>query len=255
MASTLEVDGTKLYYEDTGEGDPVVLIHGAASSGRQFDEVLPSLAKNYRLIVPDLRGLGRSARIQALPSPRVWVEDVWAMLDHAGVSRVDLIGVSLGSRIAGRLALESPNRVRSLTVDAPIINLSSNGNASLKASFASFPEVDEDSEHAQQLRRMHGDDWREVVAFYARARASDGFQEYYTLGDSVVDIVVPTLILRGDFEDGVHPLADAVYWHQHAPSTELFIAPGLTQHSVIRERPADFVAAFDRFIEQVNLAA
>lgn len=249
MATTLDLGGARIFYEDVGDGAPVLVIHGAAASGRWFDEFLPILAATHRVVVPDLRGLGRSGRIRALDTPRVWVDDMWATLDDAGVGRVDIIGVSLGSRIAGRLALERPDRVRSLAVDAPIVGISAHGNTTLNSVFT---EVDENSDQAREWLRLHGEDWRDAVAFYARARSSDGFQDYYTLRELLADIATPTLIMRGDFDDQVHPIADAVHWHAQAPQSELFIAPGLSQSSVILERPAEAAAAFERFVERVS---
>jgi pimeloyl-ACP methyl ester carboxylesterase len=246
--AVLQADGVEIFYEDRGEGEPLVLIHGAAASGRWFEDLLPQLAESHRVIVPDLRGLGRSQRVESLASPQVWVEDMWRVMEAAEIDRADVIGVSLGSRIAGRMALEDPTKVRSLIVDAPIIGISSQGNTSLQNRFT---EVDPNSEQAEEWRRLHGPDWQAAVAFYAKARSATGFQEYFTLREELSAIGVPTLICRGDFDDSVHPLDDAFIWHKQAPRSELFIAPGLSQSSVIQERPGDFLKALRPFLERV----
>ena len=62
---------------------------------------------------------------------------------------------------------------------------------------------------------------------------------------------VPTLICRGDLDDPVHPLGDSFIWHKETPHTELFVAPGLKQSSVILERPDDFLKAFRAFVKRV----
>jgi pimeloyl-ACP methyl ester carboxylesterase len=245
----LDADGVQLHYEDLGAGEPLLLIHGAAASGRWFGDLPHELAKQRRVIMPDLRGLGQSQRVEPLARPELWVEDMCRILDTAGVDRADVIGVSLGSRIAGRLALEQPARVRSLVVDAPIVGLSSSGHAALKSVFST---PDPNSDQAREWRFLHGEDWQEVVAFYSATRNGDGFQEYYTVRDRLSEIEAPTLICRGDFDDSIHPVDDAFVWHKNAKSSELMIAPGLSQSSVILERPDDFVRAVQDFLLRVE---
>ncbi len=248
MAVLSTVDA-EIYYEDLGAGDPVLLIHGAAASGRWFADFAPRLAEQHRVLMPDLRGLGRSPRVAPLARPEIWVEDLWRLLDSVGVDRVDVIGVSLGSRIAGRLVLDNRERIRSLVVDAPIIGLSGHGNTSLNKTFT---EVDENSDQAREWRALHGEDWRDAVAFYAATRSAPGFQEYYTLRPHLGGIDVPTLICRGDYDDAVHPVDDATIWHREAPRTELWIAPGLTQSSTILERPSAFLDVLAGFEHRVR---
>ena len=174
-----------IYYEINGEGEPVLLIHGAAASGRWFGDFSDRLAESHRVIMPDLRGLGQSQRIDELDSPRAWVDDMWHIMDIAEAETAHVMGVSLGSRIAARMALENPERVRSLIVDAPIIGISSSGNKSLKNVFG---EVDEDSNQAREWLLLHGPDWRDAIAFYAKARATPGLQELLTVRDELASI-------------------------------------------------------------------
>jgi pimeloyl-ACP methyl ester carboxylesterase len=247
--ATVEIDGVTIFYEDLGEGDPTLVVHGAAASGRWFGALPARLSQGRRIIMPDLRGLGRSQRVDPLTRPQIWMEDLVRLLDEVGVEVADVIGCSLGSRIAGRLALEHRARVRALIVDAPIVGMSAQGNASLNTTFG---QVDEDSDQAREWRDLHGDDWREVVAFYGKTRSGPGFQDYYTLRPHLADLDVPTLICRGDHDDNIHPVDDAFVWHKGAPDTQLWIAPGLSQSSTMLERPDEFVTYAERFLDQVR---
>jgi len=240
-----QINGVDLYYEDLGAGDPVLVIHGAAASGRWFGELPGQLAQTHRVVMPDLRGLGRSQRVKGLDGPRVWVDDMWRLLDVVGLDTAHVIGCSLGSRIAARMALEKPARFRSLTVDAPIIGISAHGNSSLKNVFG---VVDEDSDQAREWAVLHGPDWKDAVAYYSEARATPGLQEYLTVREELAKIEVPTLICRGDLDDPVHPLGDSFIWHKETPRSELLVAPGCTQSSVMLERPDDFLKAFRAFV-------
>ncbi|MGW4124510.1 alpha/beta fold hydrolase [Nocardia sp. NPDC004711] len=248
--ATLAVDGVDIYYEEFGQGEPLLLVHGAAASGRWFGDLVPRLARTHRVIVPDLRGLGRSERVAPLAHPRVWVSDLWRLLDQLELDRVHLAGVSLGSRIAGRLVLDDAARIRTLTVDAPIIGLSTSGNTSLNSVFT---DIDPDSAQAREWQTLHGDDWRDAIAFYAETRATAEFQEYLTLRPHLADLTVPTLVCRGDHDDAIHPVDDAFIWHKQAPDTRLFIAPGMNQSSVMLERAESFITAFTAF--QISCAS
>ncbi|WP_280488282.1 alpha/beta fold hydrolase [Nocardia farcinica] len=66
---------------------------------------------------------------------------------------------------------------------------------------------------------------------------------------------VPTLVCRGDLDDEIHPVDDAFVWHKQAPHTQLFIAPGLTQSSVMLERAEQFVTEFVAFQQRCAVDA
>src|SRR5688572_6645187 len=114
-----DVNGTRLYYEEQGSGRPVVLIHGAVLDRTMWDAQMAVLAERYRVIRYDARGFGRSARST---TPFKAQDDLNALLDHLKVDRADLVGLSLGGRIAIDFALSYPTRVRSLVLAAPGIS-------------------------------------------------------------------------------------------------------------------------------------
>jgi pimeloyl-ACP methyl ester carboxylesterase len=111
---TFDSDGVRLAFIDEGEGDPVLLIHGFASSVRT-NWIEPGwvslLTKSgYRVIAIDNRGHGESEKLhdRALYSAPLMAEDARRLLDHVGVSRADVMGYSMGARITAFLALAHP---------------------------------------------------------------------------------------------------------------------------------------------------
>jgi pimeloyl-ACP methyl ester carboxylesterase len=101
-------DGLELAYHETGEGRPLVLLHGFAASGRQWLDHGPAAAladAGYRVILPDLRGHGESARTRdpACYPPDVLADDGLALIDGLGLDDYDLGGYSLGGRIVLRM--------------------------------------------------------------------------------------------------------------------------------------------------------
>ena len=112
-----EVNGTALYYEEEGEGHPVVLVHGHTVDRRMWDDQIEHLRSKYRVIRYDSRGYGRSA----IPSNKKYAhtDDLKALLDHLKVSRTHLVGLSMGGLIALDFVLAWPETISSLvTVDA-----------------------------------------------------------------------------------------------------------------------------------------
>jgi pimeloyl-ACP methyl ester carboxylesterase len=112
-------DGVEIAFLDEGEGDPVVLVHGFASSAA-VNWVNPSWITTLtrarrRVVAPDLRGHGASTKLYdpAAYHSTLMAEDVRALLDHLEIARADVLGYSMGARIGAFLALAHPARVRS----------------------------------------------------------------------------------------------------------------------------------------------
>ena len=124
-------DGIEIAYGDFGpsDGPPVVLCHGLAASGRQFEADAAFFAGlGYRVLVPDVRGHGRSGAPIGLLAADFSIErlaaDMIAMLDDAGVAVVDWVGNSLGGIIALCMAGEVPHRLRTLATFGTAYSLS-----------------------------------------------------------------------------------------------------------------------------------
>ncbi len=111
-----DIDSGRLYYEVTGGGDAVVLLHGFGCDTRLWNDLAPMLADRYRVVAYDQRGYGRST----LPAgPYAPHDDLAALLDALDIGRAHLVGLSRGGGIALDATLTYPDRVRSLTlVDA-----------------------------------------------------------------------------------------------------------------------------------------
>ncbi len=117
---SVQHDGIETAYLDEGEGEPIVLIHGFASTA-SVNWVYPGwvatlIKAGRRVITLDNRGHGASSKLYdpAAYHSASMAEDVRALLDHLGVARADVMGYSMGARIAAFLALAHPERVRSI---------------------------------------------------------------------------------------------------------------------------------------------
>ncbi len=112
----VESAGARIYWEEHGSGDPVLLIMGMTLTIEMWHRTLPRLARRYRTIVFDNRGVGRSGAPPGSYSIPKMAEDAAAVLDAAGVATAHVIGASMGGMVAQEFALRWPARVRSLVL-------------------------------------------------------------------------------------------------------------------------------------------
>jgi pimeloyl-ACP methyl ester carboxylesterase len=104
-----------LYWEQAGDGAPLVLIHAGIADRRMWDSQMAAFAPHYRVTRFDARGFGRS---EFGAGPFSFRADVIALLDALGINRAHLVGISFGGSTALEVALDYPDRVRSLVIGA-----------------------------------------------------------------------------------------------------------------------------------------
>ena len=217
------INGCQHHWEDTGDGTPIVMLHGAAGSGLSFEGAASQLAAaGFRVVVPDMRAMGRSEHVDDLP-PSAWVDDLLGLLDHLGIDKAIVHGVSLGSRVALRFAIDHPGRTLGAVLDAFIIANDPAGNAQLNQGFNpdTMPE-----ERKEAAKRQHGGDWAAVLANYFRIRNKPDLQKHFNLRPFAAQCQVPVLIVRGDnVADAVHPFDHAIEGHKTIPNSKLAIYP------------------------------
>lgn len=114
-----ESAGTRLFAVERGRGEPVVFLHGGLADHQASWFRMGSLAASHRLVMPDVRGAGRSRYAGELHWDLL-ADDVAALLRHLGLERAIVGGVSAGSGVALRVALRHPGRVRALLLVSPV---------------------------------------------------------------------------------------------------------------------------------------
>ncbi|MGD0509080.1 MAG: alpha/beta fold hydrolase [Terriglobales bacterium] len=110
----IENQGAQIYWDEQGQGSPVLLIMGLGYTSVMWHRTRPVLAQKYRTIAFDNRGVGRSDVPPGPYSIAIMASDAAAVLDAAGVARAHVFGVSMGGMIAQEFALQYPARTRSL---------------------------------------------------------------------------------------------------------------------------------------------
>src|SRR5271168_4351769 len=110
----VENQGTKIHWDEQGQGAPVLLIMGLGYASAMWHRTRPVLAQWYRTIAFDNRGVGLSDVPPGPYSIATMASDAAAVLDAAGIASAHVFGVSMGGMIAQEFALQYPQRVRSL---------------------------------------------------------------------------------------------------------------------------------------------
>ena len=131
--SIAKVGANELFYEAHGEGDPLLLIMGLAADSTAWLFQVPELARHYRTIVFDNRGVGRSSKPRGPYTIHEMADDAAGLLDVVGIERAHVVGVSMGGMIAQELTLRHPKRVRGLVLGC------------------TFPEPDAEAERQRQF--------------------------------------------------------------------------------------------------------
>jgi pimeloyl-ACP methyl ester carboxylesterase len=107
----ISVNGIQLRYVIGGRGDPVVLLHGWPETWYEWRHVMPALAKNHTVIVPDLRGLGDSPKPVTGYDGKTTAQDIYQLVSQLGFKDVFLVGHDFGAQVAYSYAAAPPIRL------------------------------------------------------------------------------------------------------------------------------------------------
>ena len=119
MIDTVLVNGIKLYYTDTGDTkqtDTIILIHGFPFNHEMWKPQIELLKENHRVIAYDIRGHGKSEVGDGQYSIELFVDDLIGLLDHLGIEKTIVCGLSMGGYIALRAAERNPERFKALVL-------------------------------------------------------------------------------------------------------------------------------------------
>lgn len=130
-------NGVDLFYEDLGEGAPLLLLHGLTSNSAMFYREIDFFKPQRRVIALDSRGHGNSSRLDSY-TLQDHIEDALALISHLALDTLDVLGVSMGSYIAQGIAIQAPQKVRKLIL---VATKSHSEQSSLSELFDQYPET------------------------------------------------------------------------------------------------------------------
>ena len=151
--SFAKVNGTRIYYEMTGEGDALVLIHSGYTDLRLWDNQFTLFGNHFKVIRFDIRGFGKSDK----PStPFSFVEDLKELLNYLEIDKAHIVGVSMGGSIAIDFTLQHPDLVEFLVLSGSSLNgyLYENDEASIQRGLAGMSIIKRDANFNQSIEFM-----------------------------------------------------------------------------------------------------
>jgi len=116
MGKYVDHNGTKIYYQERGEGEPLVLLMGFGADGNTWEKHVSVYEKHFRCIVIDNRGVGLSDQPEGPYTTALMAADTIAVMDDAGIDKAKVAGISMGGAIAQELCLNYPERVSALVL-------------------------------------------------------------------------------------------------------------------------------------------
>jgi pimeloyl-ACP methyl ester carboxylesterase len=261
----LSVNGTELYYEDTGgPGEPIVFSHGLLWSTRLFGPQVDALRSRYRCIAYDHRGQGRSAvPDMSVIDMETLYQDALALIGALGLAPCHFVGLSMGGFVGMRLAARRPELLRSLSLlettgdPEPTANVPRYTLLNLITRFGGLRAVADPVMRIMFGRTFLTDPnraeeralWRSRLLENRRDiwRAVNGVIKRQGVAHELAHIRVPTLIVVGE-EDVATVPAKAEALHQRIPGSKLVRMPR-GGHSSTVEEPALVNAALGSFLD------
>lgn len=124
VGSTVPINGMQMYYEVSGSGEPLVVLHGAYMNIPTMGEIIPMLAETHTVYALELQGHGRTNDIDRPITYPGMTDDVAAFMDAIGLEKADIFGYSMGAAVGLRLAVEHPDKVDQLVLASAAYDLS-----------------------------------------------------------------------------------------------------------------------------------
>lgn len=278
---TVRVNGIKMHYVEAGEGPPVFLLHGFPETWFAWRHQIPVLAKQYRVIAPDLRGYGDTAKPKGGYDKRTMARDIRELLETLGYGKIALIGHDRGARVATRYAKDYPETLDRLGVfdNIPTRVIFNRMNAEVARGhwfflFNNVPDLPEAliAGREEIWLRFIFSSWcfnpqlfsAEEIAVYVEAYSKPGglrgaFDDYRAGQEDVAQdeedkdvlIACPTLVLWGeDFESGGKMWDFRSIWRETARDPQFFsIAqcghlPHEEKPEIVNDRLLQFLQSF-----------
>jgi len=247
-----------LYYTEQGSGPPLLLVHGLMVTGEMFQPVIQHLATQHRLIIPDLRGHGRS---QGFPPPYTAAQlasDLSHLLDHLNIESAAVFGYSQGGAIAQQFVLDHPQQCNRLILTCTYAFNMASFREKLEGHLTPFllnilgarrfaklvisqgmKQMDKEradwltSLLANQNTELMVSAWKETMVFDSRKR--------------LAEINCPTLIVAGSKDEAV-PLHHAKMLHDGIKGSQLVIVDG-ADHTMIWTYSEELLRVLDEFLD------
>jgi pimeloyl-ACP methyl ester carboxylesterase len=246
-----------MYYEESGVGEPLVLLHGGTDTCQYWDPVIPYLTDRFRVIAPDSRGHVRTDNPSGTLSYPQMADDVIALIAALGLEKPIICGWSDGGQIALEIGIRYPDVARALVVGGAGYRFSDDYVREVRR--AMFAREDgtidvtaweaANSEAVPGLQEVHGqvlgsEHWKAMLQWCAQLWLTP----FGLTSTDFAKITTPTLLVNGD-RDPFFPVEESVEMLRMIEPAELAIFPA-ADHSLPATQAKSFASAIMEFLER-----
>lgn len=246
VSGYVPVNGLKIYYESYGEGEPLVLLHGAFMTiGMNWQFLMPALSKHRRVIAIEMQGHGHTGDIDRPYSFEAFASDLAGVLQYLHIPKADIAGYSMGGTVAIQFAIRYPAMTRRLIVLSSVYR-KEGWIPAVQHSFDHFEASFFDNTPLMPAYKAVAPDTAHWHAFVNRMIAFSG--KDFDLGEeNVRTLKMPVLLVMGDNDGTDH--AETARFYQllgggvsgdlaGLPASRLAILPGKTHVSLMMDAAA-----------------
>jgi pimeloyl-ACP methyl ester carboxylesterase len=240
----VSLNGISMHYEERGSGEPLLLLHGFGMCGADWGHIPDELAKNYRVILVDLRGHGWSTNPAGKFTMRQSAEDIRALLDKLNIRRTRAMGISAGGMTLLHLATKYPDRLEAMAVIGATTHFPEQARAIMRGSAPNAIPKEVMEMFGQCASRGDGQ-VRELLAQFQGFK--DSYEDMNLTAPYLATIKARTLIVHGD-RDEFFPVTIPVEMYQAIPGSQLWIVPGGDHVPIYGARTAEFLRIAREFL-------
>jgi len=239
------LNGIELYFELHGTGEPVLLLHGFSGSSQDWAAVASDWSRDFQLIVPDLRGHGRSS-VLATPFRHADASaDILGLLDHLNVNTCKGLGVSGGGNVLLHMATRQPKRVEAMVLVSATPYFPAQARTIMRQYRDRLPP-----EQWEVLRRRHPAGDTQIESLLASTMAfADSYDDMNFTPPYLSTIQARTLIVQGD-RDPLYPVELSVEMAKAIPRSSLWIVPDAGHGPVLGARWPEFLKTAAEFLRR-----
>ena len=239
------LNGIELYFELHGTGEPVLLLHGFSGSSQDWAAVASDWSRDFQLIVPDLRGHGRSS-VLATPFRHADASaDILGLLDHLNVNTCKGLGVSGGGNVLLHMAMRQPKRVEAMVLVSATPYFPAQARTIMRQYRDRLPP-----EQWEVLRRRHPAGDTQIESLLASTMAfADSYDDMNFTPPYLSTIQARTLIVQGD-RDPLYPVELSVEMAKAIPRSSLWIVPDAGHGPVSGARWPEFLKTAAEFLRR-----
>jgi pimeloyl-ACP methyl ester carboxylesterase len=248
----VNANGIKIYYETFGSGKSLIFLHGAMGTSQNWKPYVPILSNDFNLVLPDLRGHGKTENPGKKIDLHLMADDIAALIDALKLDKPYLCGWSTGGDIGLEIVMRYPDRVSRLIVGGITLRITETAIATLKAMGLEGPgqiNFEQAEKAIPQLTNIWKKDhvhsplhWKELLTQVS----FEMINPTLPAEDDLKQISVPTLIIWGD-RDQFLPVEDAVELYRLIPNSQLAVLPN-ANHFVTRTKVMLFAELVKEFV-------